>query len=529
MNVNTENLPGCRVQLALQFEVKDVQAAFGKVYKDLNRQGQVPGFRPGKTPKVLLARHYGEDAIRNMAKYELVSGAVEDAIKDMDLVEPPELPDLEEIVVAEGQPVEVVLTATVGPRVTIGDLSDIEILKPSVDVSEEDVEEVIAELQEAHGEEVKPDRDVVGTGDVVDLQLEITLEGDDAPITDLEESLRVGAGDHFPPIDDKLIGRIVGQTVEMEATYPDDYHDEELAGKTAHIKARIVALRELRLPALDDDFARKVDDEFEGMDDLRSAIRRDIERGRVRFSREQVEEQIAVALMERCEVDLPRVMLLDALQRQDEGALLRELVDSIQDVDSPEQLLSMNEDRLESLVFAHVRMPLALQAIMAELAKQHGIEIGEEDLETQAEIYALESDLELSYVKQAGTVQPDFAARLEGQALRRRVFETVLAGAQVREMPVPESIDAWDAREAARMEAAAAAAAAQDAQQPQDAAAPEDAPGAAEPAGASEGVEGEREEQPAPAGLSSGDAGEPPAGLAEADEQPAVHQSEDGS
>lgn len=514
MNVNIENLPECRVQIALQFDEKDVQAAFAKVYKDLNRQGQVPGFRPGKTPKALLVRHYGEDAIAGMAKYELLADAVEDAVKDMDLVEPPELPDPEEFQVTEGQPLEVVLNATVGPRVTIGDLSGIEVLKPAVAASEEDVEKVIEELREAHGEEVKPDRDVVATGDVVDLEMEISLEGEADPVGEFEETVRVGAGDYFPPIDDKLIGRIVGQSIEMDATYPADYHDEELAGRSAHIKARIVALRELRLPPVDDDFARKVDEDFDDVDDLRSAIQRDIERGNAVFSREQVEDQVIEALLGRCEVDLPRALVLDAIRREHEE-LARDLNDSEGGLESLKELLETDDKQLATQVAVRVHTALTVQAIVTELAKQHGIEIGEEDLEAQAEIYASESALELSQVKQAAVVQADFNSRLVFQALRRRVFEAVMAGAQVREMPAAEYLEELRAQDEAAAQAAAEAAAAEQE--------------AAEPGGEPEAAEGEDEERPAPVGVSSADTEEPSAEAPQADEEPAVHQSEDGS
>lgn len=534
MKVHTENLPDCRVQIQLQFDVKDVQAAFAKVYRDLNRQGQVPGFRPGRTPKVLLVRHYGEDAISGMAKYELLSDTVEEVLKDLDLVETPELPDLEELQVAEDQPLEVVFTATVGPRVTVGDLSGIEILKPSVDVSEEDVEEVIAQLREIQGEEVKPDRDVVATGDVVDLEVEITLEGDDdddddgAPIEEFEESLRVGAGDHFPPIDDKLVGRIVGQTIEMDATYPEDYHDEELAGRSAHLKARIVALRELRLPPLNDEFAREVDKDCETLDDLRAMIRRDMERRRALFGREEVDEQVTEALLERCEVELPEVLLMKAMEEEC-AELAREHMAAGENFETFRQAMTMSDNLAARQVFARVHRALSFHAIVHELTKQRGIEVGEDNLAEQAAIYASQNDLELSYVTQAASVQREFKERLESQAVQRKVFEAVMADAEVRELAMDEYLEIQQEREAQRAAEAAAAAVEQDALQAQDAAADDDAPEGAGPGGEQELAEAEDEQQPAPAVVAGTDTGQPSAIAPDDDDPPVGHQTEDRS
>lgn len=437
MKATIDELPGCQIRLSLEFDANEVNAAFAQVCKDLNARGQVPGFRPGKTPKALLVRHYGEDAIRDSAKYELLGENVEEVLKDLELIGMPELPDTEDLEIAEDEPFELAITATVGPRVQLGDLTGLSLLKPTPEATDEDVADVLGQLQDTHAEEVKPDRDVVKPGDAVDLELAVALEDEAEPIDEVEQTIIVGEGDKFPPIDDKLLGRIVGQTVEMDVTYPEDYHDDSLAGKPASISAKIVGLRERRLPELNDEFARQLDEEkLQTIDDLKDHVRVQIDRERAEYSRQELENQINKALLERCQVDLPDILVQEVAERERESLSdeLEEYGMAFEDLDD---ITGLDEEQRAANEIIRARRLLKIHAIMEELAKQHG-EPTEEELEAEMKRYADEANLELSFVKQSAALRGDFRSTLSSRIQNRKVFDAIIQTADLQDIALEE-------------------------------------------------------------------------------------------
>ncbi|NSW57380.1 MAG: trigger factor [Armatimonadetes bacterium] len=437
MNVRTENLPDCQIKITLGFDAGEVTASFDKVYAELSARGQIRGFRPGKAPRALLKRQVGEGAIRSSAWYELLQEHLEKTLEELEVIGEPELPDLEELDLQEGEPAELEFTATVGPRVTLADLSDLELIRPQVEPSEEQVAEVIEQLRAANAEEITVERTTVQTGDVVDLELTIRVEGEDNPITGIEETLVVGEKDRFPPIDEQILGKEVGESVEMDITYPEDYEEADLAGKNAHITVEIDALRERKLPDLDDEFAQSLDSEkFSTFEDLRTEVIRQISERLADKARQEMENQVVKALLERCTVELPQVMV-DGMVRRQLGELGEELDEMGMEIQEFINAVGVSDEQFEAGQERRARHLLTLDAILDELAKQQP-EPTEDEIEAELARYAEEHDLELSFLKQAADLQDDLTDMVKTRIQRRAVFDSLIGAATVREVTAEE-------------------------------------------------------------------------------------------
>jgi trigger factor len=437
VNVQIEQLPACQTKITLQFDAADVDAAYDRVYAQLAKHGRIPGFRPGKAPRAIIRRHVGGKALRDSAFNELIREPLEKALDDIDLLVPPEIPGPDEVQLEEGQPLELVLTAVSGPRVKLADLTGTTILEPDPEVSEESIEKVLAELRETHAEERATDRQEVQKGDAVDLTLKVAVEGEEKPIEDVEQTIVVGQGEHFPDIDDQLIGKTIGSVLELDVTYPEDYHDPSLAGKAAKFEITIKALRERVLPELDDEFAKKIDPErFATLDDLRAEIRRQIGEEYAQYSRQEVVKQILETLLLKSEIELPDVLLdrmyqsnMESLaeELEAEGITVAELCDS----------LNISEEQQQEFQRRRARRTAELRAVMAELARQVEPPTDEE-IAAEAENFAREHNLDAALVQQALPLQQDLRARIEDRVLQRRIFDAIIAKVHLQRIPPEE-------------------------------------------------------------------------------------------
>ncbi len=446
MNLRTEDLPNCELKLTLSLDATDVNASFDKIYKDLNQSGQVHGFRPGKVPKILLRRHFGPDRIRDMAWYELLQQHLEEPLKDLDLVSPPDFPDPEESGLIEDQPLELTVTAFVGRRVTLGDMAGLPIFRPPMEASDERVAEVLEQLRETHAAEVKPEgRDAVAVGDAVDLEVVVTLEGDEEPSDEMEQTVIAGKGTYFPPIHEKLAGHLVGQTVEMEVTYPEDYQDPLLAGEAAKVVAKITGFRQRILPELDDELARKVDPEkLQTFDDLRAEVKRQLDKERAEYARQELELQVSRGLLARSRVEVAEAMVESLAHRQSRD-LLEELGEYGLDLEHFQDIAGMSAEDFRASQRRRARNLLRLHAVYGEFTKQQEFgEMSDEELLQEAERFAAERNMDPAFVKQAASVQEDLREDLAESLRRRKVVDAVLAMADLHDVPLEEYLSKRD-------------------------------------------------------------------------------------
>lgn len=464
MNVRTENLPDCQIRIVFEFEAGEVAATFDKVYNELSMRGQIRGFRPGKAPRALLKRQVGEDNIRTSAWYELLQEHLEKTLEELDIIGEPDIPDLEELELEEGEPAQLEITASVGPRVTLADLSDLELVRPPVTPDEAQIAEVLEQLRAANAEETTTDRTTVQSGDVADLELTIHVEGEDQPVEGVSETIVVGEDEgRFPPVDALLIGQEVGASVELDVAYPEDYQEADLAGKNAHIVVEIDALRERKVPELSDEFAQSLDSEkFETLDDLEAEVTRQTSERLADEAREEMENQVVKTLLERCQVELPQLMVDGAVQRQI-GQLDQELDEMGMEVEDFIKAIGVSGEQFEASQEHRARRSLTVDAILSELVKQQP-EPTEEEVEAELARYAEDNNLDLALVKQAAEVQEGVTEQMQGRLMRRRAFDAIIAAAAIREVSAQEYADMRDelltlpAPEAAAEEAPADAA-----------------------------------------------------------------------
>ena len=293
-------------ELEISVDHDTFEAAVTRVYKKQVGKFTVPGFRKGKAPRSIIEKMYGKGFFYEDAINDILPEAYESAIKEaeLDVVGRPEF-DIKSI-----DENGAVLTAKVyvKPEVEIKDYKGIKATRKVEPVTDEELDAEIATVQNRNSREIEVTDRAAQNGDVATIDFDgyvdgVAFEGGKGENYDL----KLGSGSFIPGFEDQVVGKNVGDSFDVNVTFPEDYHAKELAGKPAVFKVTIHKLSAVELPALDDDFAKDVS-EFDTFDEYKADLKAKIEKRHETTADSDVDEQLSVALMEKLEADIPECM-----------------------------------------------------------------------------------------------------------------------------------------------------------------------------------------------------------------------------
>ena len=364
------------VVLRVEVPAERVARRMDREYAQLARRTHVRGFRPGKAPRHVLRRLYGKELERRVG-VALALEAIAEAVEEHQL-QPVTEPEFEPPVPLAGAPLQVEARFQVQPELRDISFEGLAVERPDATVSEEDVEARLQALREANAtiqepEPMRPARE----GDLLRVDAEVFVEGEKREELTMREA-RIDLGNEalLPELKEALLGASPGEEREATVRFADDHGREELRGKEAVFRMKVVELRERVLPDLDDEFAKDVSD-HETLEALREELRRELqERARARADDELL-ERLLDKLVEINEVPVPPAMVQREEQRLLQSMLQIAAMAGIPDLPSPEELHEEVHARAERRAKATV--------LLSSLAKQEHIEVTDEDLRAEAE------------------------------------------------------------------------------------------------------------------------------------------------
>src|SRR5699024_3420901 len=248
MSVKWEKNEGNEGVLTFEVDVatfdKALDQAFDKVVKDV----ELPGFRKGRIPRAIFESKFGVESLYQDAVDIVLPEAYSNAVEEAGIF-PVDQPNVDLEVIEKGEPLVFTANVTVKPEVTLGEYKGLEVEAIAVEVTEEDVEEEMKRLQEQQAELVLKEEGEVVEGDTVVIDFEGFL-GDEPFEGGKGEnhSLEIGSGQFIPGFEEKLIGASSGEDVDVEITFPEEYHAEDLAGKDVLFKVKVHEIKEKELP-----------------------------------------------------------------------------------------------------------------------------------------------------------------------------------------------------------------------------------------------------------------------------------------
>ncbi|MEE1224140.1 MAG: trigger factor [Clostridia bacterium] len=398
MAVKMEDVEKNLVKLTFEVSNDEFQKAINEVYKKNVKKFNIPGFRKGHAPKAVIEKYYTQAVFYDDAINMVLPEAYEAALKEsgVDAVARPEI-DVEEI--KAGEPVVFTALVTTKPEVKLGDYKGIEVEKVDYTVSEEDVDNDIKATQMKNARLVSVDDRAVANGDIAVIDFEGSVDGvpfEGGKGEDYE--LEIGSGTFIPGFEEQLIGANVNDLVDVNVTFPEEYHAENLAGQPALFKVTVKEIKVRELPELNDDFADEVS-EFATMDEFKKSVRARLEEAAANRAQAEIENAVVEKAIENAEFEVPDAMVeaqIDNLVRDFAQRLSYQGMDMDSYMKYTNSTIDVMRANFKEQAIKQVNGSLVLEAIK----NAEGIETGAEELELHLVDMAKKYGMELDKLKE---------------------------------------------------------------------------------------------------------------------------------
>jgi trigger factor len=308
MNIKIEDVEKNVVQLEIEVDAAKFEEGMQKSYLKNVSKFNVPGFRKGKAPRNIIERYYGEQALYDDA-INIVCAEAYDLAIDEKNIHPVDRPELDIVQIGNKQNLIFTAKVTVKPEVELGAYMGVEVKKAEAIVTDEDLEKEFQKVVEKNSRLVSISDRPVQTGDTAVIDFEgfidsVPFEGGKGS----DYGLVIGSGSFIPGFEEQLIGMNVGEDVEVNVNFPEEYGKEELNGKPALFKVLIKEIKVKELPTIDDEFAKDVS-EFDTLDEYKSDLRNKlVETGNHKAEHEN-QENVIQKIAENATIEIPDVMI----------------------------------------------------------------------------------------------------------------------------------------------------------------------------------------------------------------------------
>ena len=439
MNIAKEMLDQYQVQLTIEVEADKLADAKKTAAKNLANRISIPGFRKGKAPMKVIEQHVGKQSLMDETAEILIQDAANDALKEEKL-SPVDDIDYEVVTNEDGKNFVFKMKFTPRPEVKLGDYKGLTIEKTVEEVTDADVDTQLEVLRDHHAilNDAEPD-DAIVNGDFITLDFDgymndVKFDGG----TGRSHPLTIGSGHFIPGFEEQLIGAKVGQELDVNVTFPEEYHDERYAGKPATFKCKILSLKHRQLPELNDEFAAKAS-AFKTLDELKANVRKNMIDAAERAALERQQQDLLDTVADNITVDIPPVMIEEQLdkmirerelQLQANGLSMEEYFQ--QSGHAMDELReSMREEAEQS-----VRISLMLEAV----AEAENITVDEQDYRYELAVLAATYGIPPKEIQKIIRKERQ-GALLVSNALRRKVIGFLVENnikPPVEEKPVEE-------------------------------------------------------------------------------------------
>lgn len=429
--VDVERVDSLRRRLAVEVPAEEVSAEIERLYTQLGRSAKVPGFRPGRVPRPVLERLFG-DRVRAEVFAKLIQHSYSEVIEDRQI----EAVGQPEIVTEQAQPgaaLRYSATVEVKPEVVVEHYSGLDVDRPLSAVTAVDVDRFIERLRQSFAQ-LQPitDRADVQVGDVVTLDYEARVDGRLVSRGESRE-IEIGANGFPPGFDACLIGQRVGSELDFPLVHSTDDSAGELAGKTVQFHVHPRALSRKELPALDDEFA-KDHGECATLEALRERVRQRLEAEAARDADEAVRRAVVAKVAEANDIPVP-----NALVERRREALLQEVLRDWERQGIRPRNQSQTLARLQESIAARAREQVKVALLLEALARQERLSVTEEEVDGRIDALVAAAGSAAERVR-ALYQSEDARRQLRTQLLHARAVDVLTTRACIRTVEAPANI-----------------------------------------------------------------------------------------
>lgn len=394
MKAKMEKIEKNLVKLEVTVEAEKFDEAIKKAYKKNVKSFNVPGFRKGKVPINIVKKYYGIGVLLEDAINFAINSSYGKVLDEND-IKPVDYPKIDIVTAEEGKDFVYTAEVTVYPEVQLGEYKGLKVERPTYPVNDEDVENRLKEMQEKNARIESKEDGEIAKGDIAVIDFkgfidDVAFEGGEGK----DYSLEIGSGTFIDNFEDQLIGAKVGDKVDVNVTFPENYGREDLNNKKARFEVLVKDIKVKELPALDDEFASEAS-EFETLAELKEDIKSNLEKNNKAREEREFEDAVIKAVVENATIDVPEVMV-----EKEIDSMLKDLEQRLQyqglNLEQYYQFTGSDEAKTRDFMRENALNKVKTDLVLQEIIKAENIEATEEELKERAkevaEMYSAAND-----------------------------------------------------------------------------------------------------------------------------------------
>lgn len=394
MSLQLEKLENNMAKLTIEVPAEELESAIEKAFQKNKNKISVPGFRKGKVPRKIIEQMYGKEVFYEDAANYLIPDAYDKAVKECEeeIVSSPKI-DVTQI--EAGKPFIFTAEVALKPEVKLGKYKGVKVEKTETEVTDEEVNAAIDKERENNARTISVEDRAVKDGDMTVIDFEgfvdgVAFEGgkgENYPLT-------IGSGAFIPGFEEQLVGAKLNEETEVNVTFPEDYHAEDLKGKAAVFKCTVKEIKEKELPELDDEFASEVS-EFDTLAEYKEDVKKKLAEKKESEAKGKKEEAVIDAIINDSEMEIPEAML-ETQQRQMVDEFAQRLQMQGLSLEQYFQFTGLNVQMMIEQVKPQAEKRIKSRLVLEAVAEAEKFEITDEDLEKEfarmGEIYQMETE-----------------------------------------------------------------------------------------------------------------------------------------
>lgn len=413
------------VKLVIEASAEEFEAGLNAAYNKNKNKISVPGFRKGKAPRKMIEQLYGSQIFFEDAANEIIPDAYADAAKEsgLDIVSQPKV-SIEQL--EAGKPFIFAAEVAVRPEVELGEYKGVEVTKADAEVTDADVEEELKKVQDQNSRTVSVEDRAVKDGDMTVIDFEGFIDG---------EAFEGGKGENYPltigshsfidTFEEQMIGMNIGEEKELNVTFPEDYHAENLKGKPATFKVTVKEIKEKQLPELDDDFAQDVSD-FDTLAEYKDDLKKKIAERKESEAKAKKESEAIEKVVEAAKMDIPQAMIDTQVNRMLQDFAMR-LQQQGLSVEQYFQYTGMTADKIMEEMKPEAVKRIKNSLVLEAVAKAENIEVSEEEFEAELQKMADMYKMEIEKIKEF--MQDAEAKQMKDDIAIQKAVELIVSSA----------------------------------------------------------------------------------------------------
>lgn len=394
MSYKVENLENSMAKITIEVSAEDFEAAMVQSYNKNKGKISIQGFRKGKAPRKMIEKLYGPEIFYEDAANFAIPDAYEKAATECGL-EIVSRPEIDVVDIGKDKPFIFTATVAVKPDVELGDYKGVEVEKQEVKVMAADVNAEIERVREQNARIITADDKAIKKDDIAVIDFEGFVDGE--PFEGgkgTDYSLTIGSHSFIDTFEDQLIGKKTGDKVDVNVTFPEEYHAEELKGKPALFKVEIKEVKVKELPKLDDEFASEVS-EFDTLKEYKASVKKTLTERKKAQVKTEKENKVIEKVVENAKVELPAPMVDEQVNQMVQEFAMRIQQQGLS-IDQYMQMTGMQPQMLMEQMRPEAQVRIKTRLVLEAIAEAEKIKVTAKDIEKEyekmAEMYNMEVD-----------------------------------------------------------------------------------------------------------------------------------------